>query len=73
MEDEWGSYARQAGLVQAKDRKVLILAATLATTPQEGDMVTIRGMQFDVVSDNEGQPAVSSDPALATWTLRCRV
>lgn len=73
IEDEWSSFVRANGLVAAKDRKVLVLASTLMTEPAEGDRVTIRGVTLTVVADGEGQPAVKSDPALATWELRCRL
>lgn len=73
IEDNWSAFVRQGGLVQASDRKLLILAATLKTQPQEGDTITVRGIPFTIVADGEGQPAVTSDPALATWECRCRV
>ncbi|GJE00552.1 hypothetical protein [Methylobacterium isbiliense] len=71
--DEWSAYSRQGGLVAARDWKVVILARTLAVEPQEGDRVTIQGVTLQVYSDGEGQPAVTSDPATATWELRCRL
>jgi hypothetical protein len=71
--DEWGSFDRAQGLVSASDRKVLILAISLATTPQVGDQIAIDGTALTVVSDGEGQPGVSTDPAKAVWVLRCRV
>lgn len=73
INDEWGSFDRANGLVASSDRKVLILATSLAVTPQAGDQITIQGVTLTVVSDGEGRPAVSTDPASAVWTLRCRV
>ena len=72
IHEEWGASYRAAGLISAGDRKVLVLAATLCTTPAPGDRITIRSETFTVVSDKSGQPAVSSDPALAVWVLRAR-
>lgn len=69
--DEWGAYYRSAGLVSASDRKVLVLADTLPVTPVEGGRITIDGVTLTVASNGEGQPAVSTDPAKALWTLRC--
>ncbi|MGA0564167.1 head-tail joining protein [Ancylobacter sp. VNQ12] len=70
IHEEWGASYRSGGLVLAGERKVLILAATLSVTPAPGDRITIRGETFTVATEGAGQPAVSSDPALATWVLR---
>lgn len=72
IEDDWGAYYRQGGLVSGDDRKILVLAKTLAVEPQEGGRFTIRGRTFVVYSNGEGQPAVASDPALAAWECRAR-
>lgn len=72
IEDEWDAYYRRGGLISGDDRKILILAKTLAVEPQEGGRITIRGKVFTVYSDGQGQPAVASDPALATWVVRAR-
>lgn len=71
IHEEWGTRYLAGGLVRASDRKVLVLAATLATEPKPGDRITLRGETLTVVpGDTSGQPAVSTDPAKATWTLR---
>lgn len=72
INSDWGAFYRANGLVTAADRMVLILAATLATEPREGDRIMIEGVTLTVVSSGEGAPAVSSDPAKATWTIRAR-
>ena len=73
VEDEWSSSVRSGGLVASADRKILILADTLkGAVPQEGDRVTVQGQTFLIVSDGGSQPAVTSDPANATWTCRGR-
>lgn len=73
LHDTWSAYYRVNGLVQASDQRVLVLATTLATTPQLGDTIAFEGMTLRVVSDGGGQPGVSSDPAFAVWVLRCRI
>ena len=70
--DEWGSFTLAQGLVSGTDRKVLILATSLATVPQGGDRITLDGATLEVYSGGEGQPGVSTDPAKAVWTLRAR-
>lgn len=54
-----------AGLVQADDVKVVILAPTLATTPQLSDVVTVRGQAYTIIR-------IIPDPALATIALQAR-
>lgn len=73
IHDTWSAYYRASGLVQASDQRVLVLATTLATTPQLGDVVALEGATLRVVSDGGGQPGVSTDPAGAVWVLRCRI
>ncbi len=72
IHEEWSAYHRQGGLVLSGDRRVLVLASTLAVEPAPGDRITIRGETFTIVEQGSGQPAVSTDPAKATWVLRCR-
>ena len=69
---EWGSFSKAGGLVAGEDRKVVILAATLPTTPKVGDRITIEGVGYTVSSDGGSSPAVQSDPANATWTCRAK-
>lgn len=52
-------------LVQANDRKVTVLAKTLAVTPVPEDKITISGATYRVIS-------VKSDPAQATFTMQGR-
>lgn len=54
---------RMDGLVAANERKVLILAASVAVRPQPHDRVTIRGITFTISE-------VNSDPAEAIWECR---
>lgn len=57
---------RVEGLIQENERKVIILATSLAVTPKPGDRITIRGITFLI-----GE--VVTDPALATWECRGRM
>ncbi|MCP1550707.1 MULTISPECIES: hypothetical protein [Methylorubrum] len=72
IHDEWGASYRSGGLVTGKDWKILVLAATLGVEPVEGDRIVLEGITLTVVSEGGSQPAVTSDPANATWVLRCR-
>jgi hypothetical protein len=71
IHDGWSSFHLANNLVAANERKVMILASTLATTPVSGDMITIRGETFAICpAGTGGTPAVSTDPAKAVWTCR---
>jgi hypothetical protein len=72
IHDTWGATWLAGGLVGSDEVKVVILAATLAVEPQPGDTVTIRGETFTIVPAGAGKPAVSTDPARATWECRAR-
>lgn len=62
----YSDYFRKNDLVQASDRKVLILAVSLGIRPLEGDRITIRGITFTAIS-------VSTDPAEACWEIQGRM
>lgn len=61
--EAYSDYFRKSGLVDAKDRKVLILATSLAVKPQAGDRVTIQHITFTLSE-------VSADPATAVYECR---
>lgn len=62
------------GLVAAGDIKVLILGDSLTTTPLPLDRITIRGKTMTIVpAGGGGIEAVTRDPAVATWSCRCRI
>ncbi len=63
--EDFAERFRLDGTVQANERKVLILATTLSVTPQPNDRITIRSTTYTVMT-------VATDPALATWELKCR-
>jgi hypothetical protein len=51
--------------VEVNDRKVFIIASTLAVTPVPGNTVTIAGSTFSIIT-------VALDPAGAAFVLQCR-
>ena len=65
--DTYSDHFKTGGLVTAKDRKVLILATSLATRPEEGDIVTVNGGASVVIHDAE------VDPAGALWTCKATI
>jgi hypothetical protein len=72
IEDEFDSGTMGGGLVSDTDVKLLILASTLATDPKNLDRITIRGRTYTVVPEGtSGLKAIMTDPARATWELRC--
>lgn len=72
IEEDFGAYELQGGLVKGNDRKVMILATSLAVEPANLARITIRGKTLTVYGDGEGRPGVTTDPARAVWVLRCR-
>jgi hypothetical protein len=62
----YSDYFKKNGLVDAKDRKVLVLAASLDVTPEPGDRVTVQNVTFSVVT-------VATDPATAVWEIQGRM
>lgn len=63
--DDYAAHLRDGTLIQQTDRKVLILANSLAITPTTEDTCTIRGATGAIIR-------VSADPALATYELQVR-
>jgi hypothetical protein len=61
--EEFSDYYKLQNLVQANERKILVLADSLNTEPKQNDKITIRNKTYTVVS-------VGTDPAKATWELR---
>lgn len=61
--EAYSDYFRKNGLVDAADRKVLILATSLNVKPQAGDRVTIQHITFTLQE-------VSTDPATAVWECK---
>jgi len=63
--DTYSDYAIAETLVDAQDRKILILATSISIEPTDGDRVVIRGETYMIIS-------VKTDPAKAVWELQCR-
>ena len=61
--EEYSDYYKLQNLVQANERKILVLADSLNTEPKQNDKITIRSKTYTVVS-------IGTDPAKATWELR---
>lgn len=61
--EAYSDYFRKNGLVDAADRKVLILATSLDVKPQAGDRVTIQHITFTLSE-------ISTDPATAVYECR---
>lgn len=73
IEDQWSRGLLADGLVTAGDVQILILASTLSTEPLPLDRITTRGLTVTVVpASTAGRSAVTTDPARATWSCRCR-
>lgn len=75
LQDQFSATLLAGGLVASDDVKLLILAASLTTTPQSGDRVTVRWQTFTIVpgGGSDGmKAAVATDPALAIWECRGR-
>lgn len=65
IHEEYSEHDRLQGLVQAGERKVLILAGSISVTPTSGDRITIRGRTFAITD-------VATDPAQAVWVCKAR-
>lgn len=59
----YSDYFKANNLVNASDRKVLILATSVGVRPKPDDRITIAGITFTLQD-------VSTDPAEAVWTCR---
>jgi hypothetical protein len=64
--EKYSDFLRAQGVVGASDRKVLILANSLAVTPAPENRVTISGITFTIVT-------VATDPATAVWEVQGRM
>ncbi len=60
---KYSAMLRAEGVIDANDRKVLILATSISATPKPPDRVTISGVTFTLRE-------VDIDPANAVWVCR---
>lgn len=75
IREEYGLGFRVGGLIDLQDFRVIILQNSLSTIPIPLDRITITGMggPFTIVPPGiRGQPAITADPANATWECRAR-
>jgi hypothetical protein len=61
--EQYAERYRVDGTIKAGERRVMILANSLATTPVVGDRITVRNETFKVSE-------IATDPAQAVWVLR---
>ena len=63
--DDFSDYRRQANGIPANDRKIIILAATVAVEPKVGHTINAEGRDWQIVS-------LVRDPARATYEVQAR-
>jgi len=64
--DEFSAYAKATAGIPETDSKIVIIAASLATDPQDQDFLFIEGLWWRV-------RRVSTDPATAAWACQSYV
>jgi hypothetical protein len=64
--DSYSTLDHVNSAVLVSDRKIFIIASTLAITPAPPNTVTIAGATYSIIS-------VERDPAGAAWVCQCRV
>ena len=72
IREQWSFGHKANGLVDTDDFKIIVLQTSLTVAPRVGDQITISdlGQTFLIHGGSGGQPAVSADPANATWECR---
>lgn len=66
MRDNYSAFERQNSNILTGDTKVLILSGSLNGTPEEDDLISIKGVSYGSIV------RVDVDPADAVWVLQCR-
>lgn len=64
--EDYSDYFRATNMVEANDRKILVLATSLSTVPVPGDRIILDGLTYDVCNP------VKTDPAKAVWVIQGR-
>lgn len=64
--ETYSDYFRKQNLVTERDRKVLVLANSLAVVPVVNARITISGITFAII-------AIGTDPATAVWEIQGRM
>lgn len=63
--DDYSDFRRSASGIPAHDRKIIILAATLAVSPSVGHTIHVESRDWQIIN-------LSRDPAAATWEAQGR-
>lgn len=64
--EEYSDYRMANAMVQANDRKVMVTATSLSTTPKVGGLLVAQGRTYSVTE-------IGTDPATAAWELKGRL
>lgn len=62
---DYTTFERQQTSIEANDRRILIVQASLDTVPLDSDMVSAKGVTYGIVRK-------SGDPADAMWDIQVR-
>lgn len=52
--EKYSAYYRANSLVEASDRKVIVLAKSLAIEPVNGTRITVNGITFSIIAYDDG-------------------
>lgn len=63
--DDYSAFERSGTLIEANDRKIFVVASSLAIEPTPADTVTVDGKVFSIIT-------VTIDPAGAAWIIQGR-
>lgn len=63
--DDYSDFRRSALGIPGKDRKIIILAASVAVSPAVGHTIRAEGRDWSIIS-------LTRDPAAATWEVQGR-
>lgn len=67
--ENYSKYMLANNLVQANDRKIMILATSLVTTPEIGDRIILDSLTFVIPPGGK----IDIDPAGAVWNVQGRI
>ena len=67
------SFRIRDALIKGVSRVVKLYASTIipVVVPKPGDKVTISGLTSEIAGNEGGRMAVTTDAAVAVWTLQC--
>jgi hypothetical protein len=67
--ETYSKYMMANNMVQANDRKIMILAASLSTNPAIGDRIILDSLTFVIPAGGK----IEIDPAGAVWEVQGRI